>query len=790
MNAYFGSDSGHEQDLSIGSILAIIFICLVAYAPLADTGILNDDRVFLDYAARLTWNPARSEVADYVFHGQVLRDFVVFESTHPPLIPYYLRLLQTALGPQWGDHLFFMHLAFAPFLILAALGCAGLIRRTTEQPGWLALALVLGPLFLPNAVTLMADVPLFAFWVGGLWFWERAMDRSGRAAVVQYTLALFCAWCAVFTAYQGLGLLVLMALRGVGRGRVGETLVLTIAVLAPFVLWLGQVYYNHGIFPYFAPPREALSITTEVNKGLVLENIWAKTRVMVLYLGAALGFFAPFSTAFRGQDGPAYPLLACLGWGWVLVLPFVGVGFPGWLPWLFTALGLAFVALIPRALKELATDREYALWWFTLLVWAGGMAMFQMFLAAFASPRYNLLLLGATFLALLKTLPAVPAIRGGLLLATLLSVVLGWTTAQSERTFSHAQDLSRLPLPEDPSQIHVVGEMGVRFTGERLGMTYLQKGEEQKVRRLLIPHRTDRIAVDPSLMERAELVQSFEIENPWPIQLRDETTHTNFYVHARGILPYRFGRGIAERYDLYRVYQPVLPPWQPEASALRPLGPITADAPFAMNFMTAHDGLTRLRINLATYNRINRSTLIVTIEDDNGPDEQARPLWRQTVDAATLQDNAWLQLDFEPLASARRPLRLTLTSPDAAVDSAVTLWVDGGNSFDFNYAGVPQAGRPAVELFCLPRTEASAVQGNPPLPTPGAPVEGEPTPATSEPAEGEPTPALPNPDAPSDTETGNDAGESPTENQPDSGENPGDDPPPQDPANEFGHFLL
>ncbi len=727
MSRFLSSDSSHEQDLSFGAIFAITLVCLAAYIPLADTGILNDDRVFLDYAERLTWNPARAVVGDYVFHGQVLKDFVVFESTHPPLIPYYLRFLQKILGPeQWANQLWLMHLAFAPFLIMAAVGLAGLIRRTTEQPGWLALALVLGPLFLPNAMTFMADVPLFAFWVCGLWFWERAMDRSGRAAAFNYGLAWWCAFCALMTAYQGLGLIALMALRGVGRGRVGETLIMMTALMAPFLLWLWQVYYHHQIFPYFAPPREELSIATEVHKGLVLENVWAKTRVMLIYLGAALGLFAPFSTAFRNPTGAVYAVAACLGWGWVMVVGFVGdgAGFPGWFPWLLTALGLAFVPLPLRALKELATDREYALWWFTLLVWAGGLAVFQIFLAAFASPRYNLLLFAAAFLALLKTLPAVPAVRGGLLLATFGGMALGWIAGQSERTYSLAQNPAQLPLTAPAEDIHFVGEMGVRFYGERLGMNYLLADQGDQVRYLLVPERTDRIAVPEQLRARAEKIEHFEVGNPWPLQLRNPERDTNFYVHPRGFLPFRFGFGYAERFDLYRVYQPVLPVWQPKPADLRPLGPITAQSPFAMDFTTSHDGLMRLRLNLATYNRINQSTLEILIEQPADDGLGPRTLWRHTLDAAKLQDNQWVQIDFEALDSANRPLRLTVTSPDATVDSAVTLWIDGAGNQPFTYAGAPQSGRPAVEMFCLPRgKKAPQPPAQDPHPTEPATVE-------------------------------------------------------------------
>lgn len=145
----------------------LTLIALLCYLPFLDKGPSNDDLVFLDYATRLTLNPTVCEVGDYMWLGHLLEDLVVFESTHPPLVPYVIRVV-THL---FGHSLPLLHLAFFGFLCLATLSVGDLIRRYSGLSPLLALGVTLGPMVLPNATSLMTDTALLAFWFGAMAAW-------------------------------------------------------------------------------------------------------------------------------------------------------------------------------------------------------------------------------------------------------------------------------------------------------------------------------------------------------------------------------------------------------------------------------------------------------------------------------------------------------------------------------------------------------------------------------------------------------------------------------------------
>ena len=97
-----------EGILNKKTCLILIGLCAAAYLPFITKGVTYDDFVFLDYAERLTANPTRCVVGDYIWQGFLLEDLVVFESTHPPFIPYWIK----AVKKFFGNNLIILHLAF------------------------------------------------------------------------------------------------------------------------------------------------------------------------------------------------------------------------------------------------------------------------------------------------------------------------------------------------------------------------------------------------------------------------------------------------------------------------------------------------------------------------------------------------------------------------------------------------------------------------------------------------------------------------------------------------------
>lgn len=100
----------------------VIALCALATGlmlPFIQRAAHIDDGLFLMLAQRIGWNPLTSTVEDFPYLGQVLASYVVFEASHPPLIPYYLKWVGL-VNP--GDAMWIYHLAFLPFVWLTVGG--------------------------------------------------------------------------------------------------------------------------------------------------------------------------------------------------------------------------------------------------------------------------------------------------------------------------------------------------------------------------------------------------------------------------------------------------------------------------------------------------------------------------------------------------------------------------------------------------------------------------------------------------------------------------------------------
>jgi len=677
-------------------ILIIIVAATLAYLPFLAKGVTNDDFVFLDYAARLTKNPTVCQVGDYRYQGVLLEDLIVFESTHPPLVPYVIRLTTHF----FGDNLIALHLAFLPFTLLASLALGYLVRRTSGHHPALALAVTLGPLFLANATSLMTDAPLFAFWFAAMACLDHALagERSHSAA---HWAAWLMALCAFFTSYQGLGLLAVFPCLGLAHGKLRQAMIWVVAALAPFLLWLLLVWWRYRIFPYFATPHANVSIASEVTTGLLLANIWVKARVILIYAGAGLGLFLAWSMRTKSP----WLWAAAAGWGLAMAAFLAGSEDVGALlqTALFAALGVPALVVSGTAIGRLWRSRGHERWIEAALVCcAAGFALFQIAFAAFAAPRYILILLAAMFLLLLRQ-ESPPAGKSPWILAA-VTVLLGLGVARADWEYARAQRLERLPLPADVS-IAFVGEQGMKVSGEKLGYHYFLPEDQYDIGYLLVPVEIDHLAVPSALLqERAEEMQRFTLNSALPIRVMNQRANAGFYRHTQGLLPFAFNVEPIETFVLYRCYQPGNPDWQARAYRPVPAGHILPDAPVTQDFICARDGLTRIELLLATGARRNQSTLVVSLSELDGEAAAEIPVQRWELAAETLQDNSWHQFDFPAQRSLNKRYRLTLSSPDATPSSAMTIWTNSNATGTFRRAETPIQGALGLKALCLPAT--------------------------------------------------------------------------------------
>jgi hypothetical protein len=655
--------------LSRSLIAVLLVLTVLVHLPFLDKGITYDDIIFLEYAQRLSWLPIRCEVSDYFFQGVLYNDYNVFESTHPPLIPYYLKILVALFGEvPW-----LLHLGFLPLNILTVFAFAALFTRYTKLHPGLSLGLTLGPLVLPNATSLMTDVPLVGFWCAAMIAWEKALDSSRLMRSPWTYVAGVMSLAAIFTAYQGLGLLVVLLGIGIYRGRFQPSLMLVGGVFAVFIVWLLLVFQAYGLFPYFAAPRDNLSIATEVHKGLVFSNMFLKAKVSLLYLGAALGSFALVWLLGLSRVR-IWGLVAACGWALALVMDLFG-SMPwnqAWWPLLLFALGAIVVALVALALHQAWRKQDVQL--MTLLIWVAGFFGFQILLAPFAAPRYVLAGLAPLFLLLFMikdgdTLRQIQILRW---LALLPMLALGLLVARAEYRYAEVQRVDLLALPQ-LEHLYVLGEKGVKFSAEEIGLPLFRVDRAQQAGYLLVPTEIDRVAIPHEILQFAEEVQRWELGHRLPIRVMQRQSNAGFYIHTRGLLPFSFSNLPVETYRLLKVFHLAKPNYIQENPDIRPAGPILPETPLVQQFECTQDGLMRIQISMATYGRSNASQLQFKLEEVTQTD--VTTVVEQTIDARTLQDNSAYNWDFPLLAdSAGKTYRLTVSTPDATPQSAVTVW--------------------------------------------------------------------------------------------------------------------
>lgn len=305
------------------SILALTLTVLNAFKPMR-----FDDHFYLGQMRQIAQHP--TDPYGFVTWGGWSGPWRAFDGPLPPVLPYCLAPVVSAVGPQ----LFWIKLALLPFALLFVLAMRRLLRWFA--PGFVGPLLwmtTLGPVILPT-MNLMLDVPAMAVGLGSVVLFIRAQKRQSPGLAA---LAGIVGGLAAETKYTGLlvaGIFFAHALSHRGWVRWA---IATVALAGVFVGVEGLIALGYG-------------------ESHFLHNLpHHRNRYMGPYwLGRDL-----IETA--GGLAPAVSLIALAGlrlpWRWVarfgvfLAASYVLLGFvPGRLnPWMwawvfFIGLGLLFIA--------------------------------------------------------------------------------------------------------------------------------------------------------------------------------------------------------------------------------------------------------------------------------------------------------------------------------------------------------------------------------------------------------------------------------------------------------------
>jgi hypothetical protein len=219
----------------------LLLVVLAALAPFLAKPFNIDDPLFIWTAHQIHAHPGDPYGFDVNWYGMSGPMWDVMEN--PPLAGYYLALAAGIFG--WSE--IALHFAFLLPAVAAILGTCRLARRFCDHFMLAAVAVLITPVFLVSATTVMCDVLMLAFWVWAVVLWLEGMERNDgwRLCGAGLLIAL-----AAMTKYFGISLVPLLAVYGVVEkrrlGRWVACLLIPLAALGAYQ-WATRVLYGHAL---------------------------------------------------------------------------------------------------------------------------------------------------------------------------------------------------------------------------------------------------------------------------------------------------------------------------------------------------------------------------------------------------------------------------------------------------------------------------------------------------------------------------------------------------------------
>lgn len=542
-------------------------ICLSALTvlsiALSDKAFHIDDLVFINLSRMIEWNPLAAVAVDYRYMGSLLRGMLPYEITHPLLVPYFIKI-GIALG---GEQEVFLHLWFLIFPLLAL--AAGERTYRVLYPGrssaLVLLCIATMPAFVVNAQTLMTDIPALAFLLISVALYCQGIEN--RTAVLMFGGGVVMT-LAVFTSYQSVAFIPLIAWYAVQQGRLGTVTVASLSVpLIALIAWFGMVYSRYDIFPILrsAIASHGADISSEISRGLTIGTLAGKA----VYMSAAIGASSFAAEAvYRIRRGVSWRYAAAL-----LLLAAVVFGIAlsrTSYPLHQTALLALFVAggiIVMIECVRLAVfdrrGREAKVRLF-LMTWIIMVMAYNLFLMPFGSMRYLLPALPAIVMLLLGAAPE-PLPRGWrtlleravLTLAVIVAVASAYVDYQYADTYRNFAEEAALFRQDKGMKCTMwyLGEWGMRYYMDKNGAQYLfRMSKEPKkgdyVVTAMMPRQWQPL---PQVTERLTLYATREYNLRLPLRLFNIRSNAGFYGHYWGLLPFSFSHEPLESFEIWEV---------------------------------------------------------------------------------------------------------------------------------------------------------------------------------------------------------------------------------------------
>jgi len=500
------------------------------------------------YGFEMVWDPTAPEA--HLFNR------------NPPLLSYYLAPWIAAAGArEWV-----LHAALLPFPLCAALAFAGIARRLAGDALRPAALLVVTPVFLVLATTLLLDVPLLAMWLLAVWALLRSAEGGGLGFAVGAGLAAAAAGLVKYVGLCAAPLLAAGAL--LLHPRPGRALAATL--LPPLAIWTGWSLFTAWVYgtPHLLGSTDV--VTDRAREVFDPNDFWNQVVSVPIYYGAGLLFpvFLWARVLVRAGHRAEWAVAGVLG-GLGVVTFVLPEGQPlrrvplGWDEAVLAATGFAgalhlwVAALATRRVLRDPVDAFLALW-------AGGLLVFSMLLNWHVNAADALLAAPPVLLLLWRREELRPGPReAGVWIAAMLGFSLLLAAADAVQANSYREAARRIGAE--------IGDRGGdRFAVGQWGLQHYL--EEEGFRQVLPPHygrsrleRGDLVASarNVSQMDVFQNMKPYRMRRIWsweettwlPLRTTNADAGAGFYSHHSGYAPFAFDTGPVEQFGLAEVVE-------------------------------------------------------------------------------------------------------------------------------------------------------------------------------------------------------------------------------------------
>lgn len=549
------ADKTHK-DRTFFHYLFLAVASLACLLPFSGKAFNIDDTLFIYVARQITQHP----LDPFGFKVNWFLDAVpvAYETKNPPLASYYIAVAARMVG--WSERA--LHLAFLLPPLAAVLGSYRLAQRFTKSPLLAAAVVLLTPVFLVSATSVMCDTMMLALWIWAIIFWIEGSD-SKRPGYLLLS-AILITLCSL-TKYFGIALIPLLAayslLRQRRLGWWAWYLLMPILALTGYQHWTKTEYGLRLI-------TDAAHMSAGVRQARH-SSLLAQPLVDLSFVGGCMLpalTFAPLLWRVKKI------LAVCMVSGvasFLISTGRIGLGEMLWPQdfyghWLLVGVQMTFfIAAGFSVLVLTAADtwkrRDADSW--LLMLWIFGTFVFTGFVNWAINARSVLPLVPAVALLLARRIDELPASSTRRRSATLAialaatgAVSLWLTSADTELANSArtAANLIERKTRNEPGAIWFLGHWGFQYYIEGFGAhaVVVQNPPQRTGDFLAIAENSKLFEMRPEFVGSRDVIQI-------PMRLGITTAQTKlgagFYSADSGPLPFAIGPVPAERYELIRL---------------------------------------------------------------------------------------------------------------------------------------------------------------------------------------------------------------------------------------------